>query len=155
MTARQVYAALLRLYPREYRDAFAEEMSSAFETAAEERRAHGRLPFAWFLLAEWGGLLAGAAADRLAKLTTRRSVRGRVLPDLRLMRPPEIPPEVWFAGLRRRPARDEAHGRVDLLVDRMMFAIAARDFKAARDISYQERGERDQLRRLRADPFDE
>src|SRR5712692_2122265 len=105
MNVRQIYVSLLRLYPYDFRDAFAAEMLNAFETAAEERRAQRWLAYAFFLLAEFGGLVAGVTADRIAKWTRRRSVRGRILPDLRLMRPPEIPPEIWFAGLRRRPWR--------------------------------------------------
>ena|ERR1051326_1774162 len=96
MTAGQVYRTLLRLYPDDYWDGFAGEMVGAFDQAAEERRGQGLLEYAHFLLEEFGGLIRGAAADRLAKLTTQRTARWRVLPDLRLMRPPEITREEWF-----------------------------------------------------------
>jgi len=46
---------------------------------------------------ELAGLLAGAAAEWIAKLTTDKSVRGRSLPDLRMMRPAGMPPKLWFA----------------------------------------------------------
>ncbi|MGO9263005.1 MAG: hypothetical protein ACLQU1_43015 [Bryobacteraceae bacterium] len=92
------YRSLLRLYPEDYRARFAAEMLAAFERAAEERRRQGGPAFIRFVLAEWIGLAAGAGAEWMAKLTTDRSVRGRCLPDIRMMRPPDIPRELWFAG---------------------------------------------------------
>jgi hypothetical protein len=93
----RVYWVVLRLYPRDYRAQFATEMSNAFESAAEEHRGRGRPVFVRFVLAEWIGLTIGAGAEWIAKLTTERSVRGRCLPDLRMMRPPGVTREVWFA----------------------------------------------------------
>ena len=81
------YATLLRLYPRDYRAMFGVEMRQSFEMAANERRA-----------AELLGLVMGAVREWMAKLTTDRAVRGRVLPDLVMMRPPGVPKEVHFAG---------------------------------------------------------
>jgi len=88
----KAYGTLLRLYPSDYRARFAAEMLNAFERAAAERRGH---------VAELIGLMIGASREWIAKLTTDSSVRGRCLPDLRMMRPPGVPREVWFAGGER------------------------------------------------------
>lgn len=76
-------------------------MLSAFEQAAEESRGQSALAFIRFLVAESSGLSLGAAAEWIDKLTTDRSLRGRHLPDLRMMRPPGVPRELWFAGTFR------------------------------------------------------
>lgn len=75
-------------------------MSASFERMAAEIRGGGQAADVRFVLAELRGLVAGAVAEWIAKLTTDRCVRGRVLPDWRLMRPVGIPREVWFAGPR-------------------------------------------------------
>ena len=98
MNPPRAYGVLLRLYPRDYRLKFAPEMRNAFERTAEEARLQCWPPFLRFLLAEFTGLLIGAGAEWIAKWTTDRSARGRSLPDLRMMRPPGVPREVWFAG---------------------------------------------------------
>ncbi len=95
---KRAYGTLLRLYPRDYKALFAAEMLSAFESAAEERRGHGWMVFVRFVMAESMGLMMGAGAEWIAKWSTSPSVRGRCLPDLRMMRPPGVPREVWFAG---------------------------------------------------------
>jgi hypothetical protein len=84
---KRAYSMLLRLYPRDYRAMFGREMRHSFENAANERR-----------LAELMGLITGALREWIAKLTTDKSVRGRVLPDLVMMRPPGVSKEVHFAG---------------------------------------------------------
>ncbi len=89
---KRAYRILLRLYPRDYRAMFAREMLRSFEVAASERRAAG------FVTVELMGLVRGALLEWIAKLTTDKSVRGRVLPDLMMMRPPGVPKEVHFAG---------------------------------------------------------
>jgi hypothetical protein len=63
-------------------------MLADFETVDAER--HG---------AELAGLLAGAAAEWIAKLTSDRWVRARSLPDLRMMRPAGMPRELWFGRI--------------------------------------------------------
>jgi hypothetical protein len=100
------YRTLLRLYPQDYRSGFAAEMLDAFEKAAEEHRGQGGPALVRFILAEWIGLAAGAAAEWIAKWTTDSSVRGRCLPDIRMMRPPDIPRESWFAGAGRSVGPD-------------------------------------------------
>lgn len=83
---RWAYKRLLCLYPRDYRILFANEMLATFDAAAEER----------FPLAELLGLITGAAREWVAKRTSNPSVRGRVLPDWRVMRPTGVTKEVWF-----------------------------------------------------------
>jgi hypothetical protein len=82
---KSIYQALLTLYPYDYRAAFAAEMAAALETV--DARRHGQ---------ELAGLLTGAAAEWIAKLTTDPGVRARSLPDLRMMRPAGMPRELWF-----------------------------------------------------------
>jgi hypothetical protein len=85
---KRTYRTLLRLYPADYRAMFAAEMARTFDQAAEERRSCVAIEFL--------GAIAGAAAEWIAKWTTDVSVRGRSLPDLRMMRPPGVPKELWF-----------------------------------------------------------
>jgi hypothetical protein len=82
---KRAYRTLLWLYPYDFRAAFAAEMLAAFARTGAERRG-----------AELAGLLTGAAAEWIAKLTSDRLVRGRSLPDLRMMRPAGMPRELWF-----------------------------------------------------------
>jgi hypothetical protein len=79
---------LLRLYPYDFRAAFAAEMWAAFARVGAARRG-----------AELIGLLSGAAAEWVAKLTSDKSLRGRTLPDLRMMRPAGMPRELWFGRI--------------------------------------------------------
>jgi hypothetical protein len=85
---KRAYQALLRLYPYDFRAAFAAEMLAAFAQVGTARRP-----------AELAGLAAGAAAEWIAKLTSDSSVRGRTLPDLRMMRPAGMPRELWFGRI--------------------------------------------------------
>jgi hypothetical protein len=139
------------LYPSDYRALFSDEMLHTFEDAAKEFRAKGGRVFIGFVLVEWLALMAGAVAEWIAKLTTDASVRGRSLPDLRMMRPPGIRRELWFAGAASAPVDDvvAAQQRVDSLVGRMVEAIANHDFGLARSYSFEERAARESLRRLR------
>lgn len=84
---KRAYRVLLRLYPADYRAMFEAEMARAFDRVAEKRRDFAK---------ECVGLIAGAGAEWIAKWTTDASLRGRVMPDLRIMRPPGVPKEVWF-----------------------------------------------------------
>lgn len=87
---RRMYRVLLRLYPYDYRAAFEREMLEG------EFLAHAGLQSR----EELAGLLRGAAAEWLAKLTTDASIRGRALPDLRMMRPAGVSQEAWFGATR-------------------------------------------------------
>lgn len=112
MNTRRAYRTLLRLYPWDYRTRFAAEMSNAFENAGEERGGRGGPVFVRFLFIELVGLILGAGAEWTAKMTTDRSVRGRCLPDLRMMRPPGVPRELWFIepGLSRKKCELDGGG---------------------------------------------
>lgn len=90
----RIYVAMLRLYPRDYRAMFAREMRNAFEVTAHEMKAD----VIRFVAAELIGLIRGALLEWIAKLTTDRTIRGRALPDLVMMRPPGVTREVHFAG---------------------------------------------------------
>jgi hypothetical protein len=156
MKLKRAYRTLLRPYPEDYKAMFAAEMCSTFEKAAEERRREGGLTLARFAFAELTGLITGATAEWIAKLTTESSVRGRRLPDLRMMRPPGVPQQLWFAGAcvshGQRSGPDEvaeAESRIETLIAPMVHAIANHDFPGARSYSYQEREARENLRRLR------
>jgi hypothetical protein len=88
---KRAYAILLRLYPRDYRAMFAQEMRRAFEITAGDASL-------FFVSKELVGLLKGALSEWAAKLTTDKTIRGRILPDLVMMRPPGVTREVHFAG---------------------------------------------------------
>jgi hypothetical protein len=85
---KRAYRTLLRLYPADYHVMFAAEMIRAFDRLEEERQVH--------LAVELLGAIGGAAREWIAKWTTDPSVRGRSLPDLRFMRPPNVPKELWY-----------------------------------------------------------
>jgi hypothetical protein len=92
------YQTLLDLYPADYTGSFAAGMLGTFEKSVEDARRYGRVAYMRLALAELVGLLRGAAAEWIAKLTTDRCVRGRCLPDLRMMRPVGVSRESWFRG---------------------------------------------------------
>jgi len=94
---RTAYRALLRLYPHDFRVWFAAEMTTAFEARSAECRARGQAVFLRFAIAELIGLVKGAAAERTARIAADPAVRARSVPDLRMMRPPGIPREAYFA----------------------------------------------------------
>lgn len=83
----RAYRILLELYPHDFRAAFAAEMLAAFRRLDDARRG-----------AELAGVLIGAAGEWIAKLTSDPAVRGRTLPDLRMMRPAGMPRGLWFGG---------------------------------------------------------
>lgn len=108
MNSQRAYRALLRLYPHDYKERFAAEMLSTFEQRATERRRKSRPTFFGFVIAELIGALSNAGLEWIAKLTTDRAVRGRCLPDLRMMRPPGVPRELWFSSDRKEQASPSA-----------------------------------------------
>ena len=148
---RRAYAALLRLYPRDFRALFASEMLIAFERTAEEHRACGRAAFARFSATEFAGLVIACGVEWVAKLTTDSSIRGRYLPDRLLMRPPGVPWDVHYGPAPATIPDElaEAQNRTDYLVNRMVHAIANHDFEGARSYSFEERKARENLRLVR------
>ena len=145
------YEMLLRLYPRDYRDRFASEMSSAFEEASRDRRPRGWSAYARFAITELAGLAMGAGMEWMAKLTTDASVRGRCLPDHLLMRPPGVSWEAHYGGASQHVSEElrMAQEQAELLVNRMVHAISHHDFRGARLYSDEERQARENLRILR------
>ncbi len=150
MAAKKIYEVLLGLYPRDYREHFAAEMLAAFEEAFEDRRRQGR-PRARFVAAELAGLVMGACFEWIAKITTDVSVRGRVVPDRLLMRPPGVSWEAHYGPSSSMIPEEvrAAEQHVDLLVQRMVYAISHHDFERAREYSNQEREARENARVLR------
>jgi hypothetical protein len=86
----RIYTALLRLYPRDYRLWFADEMHDAFADGLAERRARGRAAVFLFAGVEIGSVLSGALSEWIAKRRSDRAIRGRCLPDAGTMRPPGV-----------------------------------------------------------------
>lgn len=74
---RRSYAALMALYPPEYRGLFADEMTAVFEQASRDRRNRGWSAYTLFLLIEMSGLVQGAALEWSRR--SRQSTRPRVL----------------------------------------------------------------------------
>jgi hypothetical protein len=149
---KRAYEMLLRLYPRDYRESFATEMSSAFEEASRDRRSRGWGAYARFAITELAGLALGAGMEWLAKLTTDASVRGRYLPDRLLMRPPGVSWEAHYGGAGQHVPEElgMAQEQAEVLVNRMVHAISHHDFRGARLYSDEERQARENLRILRA-----
>ncbi len=95
---KRVYQALLRLYPYDYQASFTPEMVTAFERSGLDRRAQGFSAYLRFCCAELTNLALAAPLEWIAKLTTARTIRARSLPDLRMMRPPGVSRETYFAS---------------------------------------------------------
>jgi hypothetical protein len=125
---RRIYGALLRLYPRDHRTLFAAEMLAVLEKVAEERRGRGWAAFIRLTLAEVMGLLTGAGAEWVARLTSRP-----------LSPTPVHPPDELT----------EAQRHIDLILRSMDYAIANHQFTKARFLSEAERRARERLRQCR------
>jgi len=131
---RKIYGAILRLYPAEYRAAFASEMMDTFEQSMADHNKNGRLRFLWFAACELGGLLKGVVVEQLAKRMAQDSYitsRCSVQPNTGL--PAEIV---------------EAQVDLERLLRSMEFAIAHHDFPKARQYSHEERIARARLEQL-------
>jgi hypothetical protein len=122
---KRFYELLLRLYPLDYRGLFANEMSRTFEEASADYLVRGRTAWLRFILAEYLGILAGAASAWL---------RPR-------------PPAVLLASGPPHTIR-EAKERVAFNLRRMEDAIAHHDFVLARFYSNEDLKSRAQLRSL-------
>src|SRR5207245_5219387 len=86
----RIYAALLHLYPRDYRLWFADEMRDAFAGGLAERRSRGPAAVLLFAGVEIASVLSGALSERIAKRLSDPAIRGRCLPDAGTMRPPGV-----------------------------------------------------------------
>jgi hypothetical protein len=87
----RVYRLILGLYPYDFRARFEAEMLAAFKHHRREPVSH---ELAWLCL--------GAAREWVAKWAKPKHIRGRHLPDLRMMRPVGVTREMWFG---KSPAR--------------------------------------------------
>lgn len=121
---------LLRLYPAEHRELFGEEMANVLRQAAEDRRAEGWWAYSRFVVWEFTGLLAGAAASWAAQFAgQQRDVT-------------EPQPE----GLSKI---QETERKIQISIDCMVHAIANHQFEKARFYSIAERKFRARLEELR------
>lgn len=78
----RVFHAFVSLYPRNFREQFADEMDTVFSQAAEEELARGPLALAVFLLREFSSLPANLIHEHLAPLKEISPGR-RKLPESR------------------------------------------------------------------------
>ncbi len=68
----RAYRRLLRLYPREHRDSFGEEMAGVFGELRVDASAKGLLPRVQFYVREAIGLVLGAMQEQWREFFTRR-----------------------------------------------------------------------------------
>jgi hypothetical protein len=96
-----VYKVLLRIYPPEYLEAFANEMLEAFDEALQERSRKGAASLLSFLFGELFSILKGAMSEWAARVTysiyhsssyVSRSCQANRL----LMRPAGVARESYF-----------------------------------------------------------
>ncbi len=99
MRANRIYRAAQQLYPEDYRMRFGGEMYAAFAAAARDARQGGTRGYVIFLMAEVLGLSVGACREWLVKLGADPTMRARILPDCRRMRPAGVTRAEWTAGL--------------------------------------------------------
>jgi hypothetical protein len=132
---KRAFQFFLFLYPRGHRDQFAEEMLQVFEEASAEGQANRWTWYVRFALAEFSGLIGGAARAWL----DRKPVAQGPIPSSSY-----LPQELI-----------EAQRRVDENIAGMVHAIANHQFERARILSNQEREAREHLRVLREKYGDE
>jgi hypothetical protein len=131
----QIFDVLLRLYPPEYRRAFASEVLTVLE-AAHGRCQRKRASSAYFVLTESFGLIRGAIVEWIVKLTSSSYMSEQCLPD-HFNNEEVLPTEVM-----------EARKQVELILSQMEHAIANHQFAKARFYSEEERKARENLRLL-------
>lgn len=129
-----LYRAILRLYPPEYRAAFASEMIEVFEQASVNSGARSLPKRAWFAAREFTGLLKGVVSEHGAKWAAKDTY---ITSRCASRQDDELPAEIA-----------EVRGRLEDLLRSMEFAIAHHDFPKARFYSNEERMTRALLERL-------
>jgi hypothetical protein len=130
----RAYDFLFRLYPKEHRELFGEEMAAVLRQAAQERRREGVWPYTRFTLCEVAGLVAAATALWAAKLAERRQ--------------PEAEAGIWFSTTS---SVAETERLIQRSIDCMVNAIATHQFAKARFYSDEERKLRARLQELRGE----
>jgi hypothetical protein len=102
VNAALVYTALLRLCPADFRMRFGAEMVAAFREAVDSRtlaratRDSRHAAYRLWIMRELASMARLAVREWIAKLTGDRAIRGRALPDPRMMRPPGITRAEWL-----------------------------------------------------------
>ena len=107
------YKALIRIYPPEYREMFAEEMLVAFQETLQEQSRRSGTSLLSFLLMELLGILKGACSEWLARFTyslyhSSSYMRRSCLPNRILMRPAGIDKEAYFLDAATNTTRTVA-----------------------------------------------
>jgi hypothetical protein len=123
---------LLRLYPKEHRELFGDEMAAVLRQAGEDRRTAGWWAYASFLVCEIVGLAAGAAAVWAARFAGQQNVQ-----------PSPASPAAQPNEIR------ETEQLIQRSIDCMVHAIANHQFTKARFYSNVEREARARLQNLR------
>ncbi len=131
---KRLYALILRLYPRDYRDLFGPEVLNVFVEAADEHRQRGLTQRIRFFIIEFSGAIMSAARHWIDRLPCNRALHSETVGATRSQ---------LFTSAQT------AQNQVDVNVRRMMHAIANHDFVGARNWSYEEKKARAELERLR------
>ena len=131
---KRCYQSILRLYPTEYREAFAEEMFDTFEHGIQDCRNRGRLKLLSFEACELWGLVQGLLVERVAKWTAQDYY---MVSSCGSWAESDLPSEIGAV-----------QSRLKQLIRSMEFAIAHHDFPKARYYSDEERVTRALLERL-------
>jgi hypothetical protein len=121
---RQIYGALVSLYPAKHRAVFGEEMRAAFELAERDCQKAKSARFR-FALREMAGLLRGLAAEWLWHFAGRPAATLRLGAAAAFAS--DMPAEVIAAQERLR-----------FVLGQMEHAIAHHDFVNARRLAYEE-----------------
>jgi len=132
----QIFHLLLRFYPPEHQTIFAPEMLAVLRETACEKRQRGGSAYIRFALKESFGLLRGAAAEWVAKLTNGNYMANQCPPG-QAEQESSLPAEVV-----------KARKHVQSIVAHMENAIANHQFEKARFFSYAEQEARERLRSL-------
>ncbi len=132
----QIFHALLLLYPPEHKKMFAPEMLALLEERTREKRQRGWSAPVRFIVTESFGLLKGAAAEWIAKLTQGSYITNQRLPGQTGCEA-SLPADVV-----------KAQRLVQSILHQMEHAIANHQFEKARFYSYAEQKARKRLRLL-------
>jgi hypothetical protein len=92
---RRWYARLLRLYPRAYRDRFAEGMEQTFNDLLRERRDTGRKLFGFVL---WMYVETATGIARESVMVSRPMMKKLVMPMLTVLAATAVLLAVYFAN---------------------------------------------------------
>ena len=131
---------LVFLYPASYRAQFGVEMTAVHSEIAAEQRAAGWNAYLGFLCQEYAGLLAGACKQWWLSLIPPAAHTALCRTGASAASTSRYPPEEVLA----------AQQRVEILVERMVHAIAHHQFEDARRFSREEQDAREALQTLRA-----